>query len=76
MIGITPELGEKTLEVGEKTPEVGEKSGVSDDVKTGSVHVNPISDYVNHDFEVLMGAYRNDFVLMVSTRLTSILTEE
>ena len=52
-----------------------EKNGVSDDVKAGSVHVNPISvqenpisdhakpisDHVNSDFEVLMGAYRGDF---------------
>ena len=40
----------------------------SDDVKTGSVHekqisghVKSVSDDVNHDFEVLMGAYRSDF---------------
>jgi predicted HTH transcriptional regulator len=57
----TAEVKEKTPEVGEKTPEVGEKTGVSDDVKAESVHVKPISDYVNHDFKVLMGAYRSDF---------------
>ena len=57
----TPEVGEKTgevignaTEVKEKTSEVKEKTGVSDDVKIGSGHVN-------RDFEVLMGAYRNDF---------------
>ncbi len=72
---IGPELGEKTSEVGEKKAvsegeyaEVKEKTGVSDDVKaasddvkTGSVHEKQISDHVNHDFEVLMGAYRSDF---------------
>ena len=58
---IGPELGEKTSEVGEKkavsegeNAEVKEKTGVSDDVKAAS-------DDVNHDFEVLMGAYRSDF---------------
>ena len=72
---IDSEVGEKTAEVGVidselgvKTSEVKEKTGVSDDVKTGSVHEKPISDHVksvsddvNHDFEVLMGAYRSDF---------------
>ena len=40
----------------------------SDGAKTGSVHekeisghVKSVSDDVNHDFEVLMGAYRSDF---------------
>ena len=70
-----PELGVKPLEVGEKkaisegkNAEVKEKTGVSDDVKAGSVHEKQISDHVksvsddvNHDFEVLMGAYRSDF---------------
>ena len=49
-------------------PGVKEKIAVSDDVKTGSVHEKPISDHVksvsdevNHEFEVLMGAYRSDF---------------
>ncbi len=69
------ELGEKTLEVGVIDSEVGvidsevgvidskvkEKIAVSDDVKTESGHVKPVSDDVNRDFEVLMGAYRNDF---------------
>ena len=72
---IGPELGEKTSEVGEKkavsegeNAEVKEKTGVSDDVKAGSVQEKPISDHeksvsdeVNRDFEVLMGAYRSDF---------------
>ena len=72
---IGPELGEKPSEVGVKkavsegeNAEVKEKTGVSDDVKTGSVHEKQISDHVksvsddvNHDFEVLMGAYRSDF---------------
>jgi len=41
---------------------------VSDDVKSGSVYERPISDHVksvsddvNSDLEVLMGAYRSDF---------------
>ena len=76
------ELGEKTSEVGviasevgvkhskvrEKNREVKGNTGVSDDVKAGSVHEKPISDDVksvsddvNSDFEVLMGAYRSDF---------------
>ena len=72
----TSEVGVIDSEVGEKIAEVGEKTGVSDDVKTisddvktGSVHEKPISDDVksvsddvNHDFEVLMGAYRSDFL--------------
>ena len=72
---IGPELGEKNSEVGVKDSEVGvkdlkvgvigpevkEKIAVSDDVKTESDHVRPVSDDVNRDFEVLMGAYRNDF---------------
>ena len=71
----TGEVIGNTTEVKEKNSEVGEKAGVSDDVKAGSVHVNlisvqenlisdhvkPISDDVNRDFEVLMGAYRSDF---------------
>ena len=62
------ELGVKPAEVGVIDSEVGEKTGVSDDVKAGSVHEKPISDHeksvsydVNRDFEVLMGAYRSDF---------------
>ena len=69
------ELGEKPSEVGVKkavsegeNAEVKEKTGVSDDGKTEIVHekqtsghVKSVSDDVNHDFEVLMGAYRSDF---------------
>ena len=69
------ELGVKTSKVGVIDSEVGvigsevkEKIAVSDDVKAGSVQEKPISDHeksvsdeVNRDFEVLMGAYRSDF---------------
>ena len=48
--------------------ELGVKTGVSGDVRAGSVRANPtsgdenpVSDDVNRDFEVLMGAYRSDF---------------
>ena len=65
---IGPEVGVIRPEVGVKASEVGEKTGVSDDVKAGSVQEKPISDHVksrsegvNGDFEVLMGAYRHDF---------------
>ena len=72
---IGPELGEKKAVSEGENAEVKEKTGVSDDVKaasddvkTGSVHekqisahVKSVSDDVNHDFEVLMGAYRSDF---------------
>ena len=47
VIGKAPEVIGKTPEVIGKTPEVKEESG--------------ISGYVNNDFEILMGAYRNDF---------------
>ena len=53
---VTVEYEPDESELGVIDSEVGEKTGVSDDVK-------PISDYVNHDFEVLMGAYRSDFRL-------------
>ena len=69
------ELGVKTSKVGVLDSEVGEKTGVSvavkiasGEVKTGSGHekqisdqVKSVSDDVNHEFEVLMGAYRSDF---------------
>ena len=69
------ELGVKTSKVGVIDSEVGEKTGVSvavkiasGEVKTGSGHekqisdqVKSVSDDVNHEFEVLMGAYRSDF---------------
>ena len=71
----TSEVGEKRAVSEGENAEVKEKTGVSDDVKaasddvkTGSVHEKQISDHVksvsddvNHDFEVLMGAYRSDF---------------
>ena len=55
--------------------ELGVETGVSGDVKAGSVHASPISGDanrisgdvnrisgdVNRDFEILMGAYRSDF---------------
>ncbi len=59
--GMDSEVGEKDLKVGVIGPEVKEKIAVSDDVKTESDHVRPVSDDVNRDFEILMGAYRNDF---------------
>lgn len=58
---IDSEVGVKDLKVGIIGPEVKEKIAVSDDVKTESDHVRPVSDDVNRDFDVLMGAYRNDF---------------
>ena len=58
---IRPEVGVKDLKVGVIGPEVKEKIAVSDDVKTESDNVRPVSDDVNRDFDVLMGAYRNDF---------------
>lgn len=49
----TPELGVETAELGVEKPEVGaETSEVG--VKSGELGVHP-------DFDVLMGAYRNDF---------------
>ena len=48
------ELKEKNTEVKEKNPEVKEKTTLSEGEK-------PRSEGVNGDFEVLMGAYRNDF---------------
>ena len=50
----TPELGEKNQEVGVKNSEVKEKTTLSEGEKSRS-------EGVNGDFEVLMGAYRNDF---------------
>ena len=54
-------MGVKDSEVGVIGPEAKEKIAVSDDVKTESDHVKPVSGDVKRDFEVLMGAYRNDF---------------
>lgn len=75
VIGKPSEVGVKKAVSEGENAEVKEKTGVSDDVKaasddvkTGSVHekqisghVKSVSDDVNHDFEVLMGAYRSDF---------------
>ena len=59
---------DENAEVKEKTGVSDDVKAASDDVKTGSVHEKQISDHVksvsddvNHDFEVLMGAYRSDF---------------
>ena len=49
----TPEVGVKTREVGVENAEVG--------VKTQEVVVEASELGVNPDFDVLMGAYRNDF---------------
>ncbi len=69
------ELGEKTSEVGVKTAELGVKKAEVKEKKTELKEENPEvkekttlsegekprSEGVNGDFEVLMGAYRNDF---------------
>lgn len=75
VIGKASEVGVKKAVSEGENAEVKEKTGVSDDVKTASDdvktgsghekqisgHVKSVSDDVNHDFEVLMGAYRSDF---------------
>jgi len=68
MIGKASEVDEKKAVSEGENAEVKEKNGVSDDVKAESVHEKSISDHVksvsddvNSDFEVLMGAYRSDF---------------
>ena len=48
------EVQEKNQELKEKTPEVKEEMTLSEGE-------NPRTEGVNADFEVLMGAYRNDF---------------
>ena len=55
------EVGEKTAEVGEKTIELGEKESEVKEKTTLSEGEKPRSEGVNANFEVLMGAYRNDF---------------
>ena len=55
------EVGEKTAEVGEKTVELGEKESEVKEKTTLSEGEKPRSEGVNANFEVLMGAYRNDF---------------
>lgn len=66
--GENAEVKEKTGVSDEVKAASDEVKAASDDVKTGSVHekqisghVKSVSDDVNHDFEVLMGAYRSDF---------------
>ena len=68
-VGVKKDVSEgENAEVKEKTGVSDDVKAASDDVKTGSVHekqisghVKSVSDDVNHDFEVLMGAYRSDF---------------
>lgn len=62
------EVGVKTPEVREKTSEVREKKAISEDVNRISEDVNRISDDEKQgsegekgEFDILMGAYRNDF---------------
>ena len=55
-----PELGVKNPEVGVETHEVGVKNAELG-VETPEVGVETSELGVNPDFEVLMGAYRNDF---------------
>ncbi len=72
---IGQELGEKTSEVGGMDSEVGEKTVISDDENVEVTMKKAISDDVNRisddekqrsegekgEFDILMGAYRNDF---------------
>ena len=72
---IGPELGEKPSEVGVIGPELGEKTVISDDENVEVTMKKAISDDVNRisddekqrsegekgEFDILMGAYRNDF---------------
>ena len=64
----TPEVGvensevrEKTSEVREKKAEVREKTSEVREKRLVSEGENLVSEDANSDFEVLMGAYRNDF---------------
>ena len=64
----TPEVGVKTREVREKnakvrekTSEMREKTSEVREKRLGSEGENLGSEDANSDFEVLMGAYRNDF---------------
>ena len=56
----TPEVGVETHEVGVKGHEVGVKNAELG-VETPEVGEKTSEQGVNPDFEVLMGAYRNDF---------------
>lgn len=58
---IDSEVGEKTAELGEKNQEVGEKNSEVKEKTTLKEGGKSRSEGVNGDFEVLMGAYRNDF---------------
>ena len=57
----TAEVGEKTAELGEKNQEVGVKNSEVKEKTTLSEGEKSRSEGANGDFEVLMGAYRNDF---------------
>ena len=57
----TAEVGEKTAELGEKNQEVGVKNSEVKEKTTLKEGGKSRSEGVNGDFEVLMGAYRNDF---------------
>ena len=57
----TAELGEQSLEVWEKSLDVGEKNSEVKEKTTLKEGGKSRSEGVNGDFEVLMGAYRNDF---------------
>ncbi|MBQ8124551.1 MAG: putative DNA binding domain-containing protein [Kiritimatiellae bacterium] len=57
----TAELGVKKAEVKEKKAELKEKNPEVKEKTTLSEGEKPRSEGVNGDFEVLMGAYRNDF---------------
>lgn len=57
----TAKLGEKTAELGEKSQEVGVKNSEVKEKTTLKEGRKSRSEGVNGDFEVLMGAYRNDF---------------
>ena len=55
------EVREKTSEVREKNAKVREKTSEVREKRLGSEGENFGSEDANSDFEVLMGAYRNDF---------------
>ena len=56
----TPEVGVKTREVREKNAKVRGKTSEVREKRLGSEGENLGSEDANSDFEVLMGAYRND----------------
>ena len=55
------EVGVKTPEVREKTSEVREKKAISEDVNRISDDEKQGSEGEKGEFDILMGAYRNDF---------------